>query len=237
MNNHHTNIVRIVAVARALVELNEEVVFIGGAVVSLYSNKPELMDLRVTDDVDIVIEIANRGKYIQLQERLRALGFQEDIESNVICRWKINGIVVDIMPNDPDIIGFTNPWYEEGYKHKIVKTVKDIEVNIFSAPYFLATKLVALKTRPSGPDGKAIDWRWSQDFEDIVKVINEIDLFEHLAQTSGEIKLFLKSSFDEIRTDDAFLEEAISANLVQPFYTDDDIENIIEKINHIADDL
>ena len=29
----------------------------------------------------------------------------------------------------------------------------------------------------------------------------------------------------------------VSANLKQPFYTDDDIENIIDKINHIADDL
>jgi len=121
MTNHHTNQVRIAAVAQALAELNNEVVFVGGAVVSLYSPKPEMMDIRVTDDVDVIIEIANRGKYIQLQERLRELGFKEDIESNVICRWKINGIIVDIMPNDPSILGFSNPWYEEGYKNKVMK--------------------------------------------------------------------------------------------------------------------
>ncbi|MBK7636041.1 MAG: hypothetical protein IPJ13_18520 [Saprospiraceae bacterium] len=55
--SHHHNLLRIVTVARALAELNKDVVFVGGAVVSLYSQKPHLIDLRVTDDIDIIIEI------------------------------------------------------------------------------------------------------------------------------------------------------------------------------------
>lgn len=237
MTNHHRNQVRIAAVAKALAELNEQVVFIGGAVVSLYGHNPELMDIRVTDDVDVIIEIANRGKYMLLQERLRDLGFTEDIESNVICRWRINGVIVDIMPNDPAILGFSNPWYEEGYFHRIVNNVHGIDVNIFSVPYFLAAKFVALQTRTDGLQGRIFDWRWSRDFEDIVKIVNEIDLFDYLEQTSQELKVFLKTSFNELRQNQAFLEEAISANLVRPFYTDDDIEAIITKINSIADEL
>lgn len=78
--SHHTNVVRIKAVANALRELNDQVVYIGGAVVSLYVDHPELMDLRVTDDVDVIIELANRGKYMLLQERLREIGFKEDVD-------------------------------------------------------------------------------------------------------------------------------------------------------------
>ncbi|MBK7637170.1 MAG: hypothetical protein IPJ13_24995 [Saprospiraceae bacterium] len=37
--SHHHNLLRIVTVARALAELNNDVVFVGGAVVSLYSQK------------------------------------------------------------------------------------------------------------------------------------------------------------------------------------------------------
>jgi len=195
MTNHHRNKVRIAAVATALAELKDQVVFVGGAVVSLYGENPEMMDIRVTDDVDVIIEIANRGKYIQLQERLRALGFKEDIESNVICRWKINEIIVDVMPNDPDILGFTNPWYEEGYLNKISIDVQKEKVSIFSAPYFLATKFVALETRKDGPKGRVFDWRWSRGFEDIVKIINEIDLLEQMDETSPELNAFFKTIF------------------------------------------
>ena len=114
--NHHHNLTRIKAVARALGVLNDQVAFIGGAAVTLYSAHPDRMDLRVTDDIDIIIEVANYGRYILLQERLRALGFTEDATSSVICRWKIKGIIVDVMPTDPDVLGFSNPWYKEGLK-------------------------------------------------------------------------------------------------------------------------
>ena len=233
--SHHHNLLRIVTVARALAELNKDVVFVGGAVVSLYSQKPHLIDLRVTDDIDVIIEIANRGKYILLQERLRTLGFTEDAESNIICRWKVQGIIVDIMPNDADILGFSNPWYDEGYRNRIKTSAIDQEIQIFTAPYFIASKLVALNSRLDGD--RLFDWRWSRDFEDIMKIISEVDLFDESTCMSKELRVFIKSAFDSFRKDLNFLEEAISANLRPPFYTDRDIELIIDKIILIADEL
>lgn len=50
------NITRIRAVYRALGNLGDSVVFVGGATVSLYKDKPA-METRVTDDVDIAIEL------------------------------------------------------------------------------------------------------------------------------------------------------------------------------------
>ena len=52
------NIVRIKALYDALEELADQVVFVGGATVSLYSDRLAT-DIRPTDDVDIVIELAD----------------------------------------------------------------------------------------------------------------------------------------------------------------------------------
>ena len=56
--NHQTNIVRIKAVANALRKLNEKVVFVGGATISLYPDRA-VFEVRPTDDVDVIIEILN----------------------------------------------------------------------------------------------------------------------------------------------------------------------------------
>lgn len=48
-------------IAQALGELNEQVVYVGGAVVSLYVDDPAAEDVRPTKDVDISLEIASIG--------------------------------------------------------------------------------------------------------------------------------------------------------------------------------
>jgi hypothetical protein len=60
--SHQTNITRIRAVNNALGELRKEVVLVGGATVSLYADRvaPEV---RPTDDVDILLEIATRAQF------------------------------------------------------------------------------------------------------------------------------------------------------------------------------
>lgn len=108
--NHHTNIVRIKAVANALNELKEKVVFVGGATISLYPNR-KVFDVRPTDDVDVIIEILSYAERVVLEEKLRLIGFTHDTESAVVCRYKIDGIIVDIMPTNDPSIGFTNIWY------------------------------------------------------------------------------------------------------------------------------
>jgi hypothetical protein len=34
------------------------------------------------------------------------IGFTNDIDSGIVCRYKIRGIVVDVMPTDDPSIGF-----------------------------------------------------------------------------------------------------------------------------------
>ena len=185
--NGQTNILRVKAVAQALSVLNETIVFVGGATVALYA-APAAPEVRPTDDVDVVIELATYSDYARLDERLREIGFVNEIASGVICRYIIQGIVVDIMPTDPGIIGFSNRWYPEGFQNAIICRLEEgYEINIFSLPYFIASKWEAFKNRGN------LDFRGSSDFEDIVYVLENTDApKQKLTNAPENVKDYLK---------------------------------------------
>src|SRR5882757_3169286 len=139
--NDNNNIANIKAVYTALEELANDFVFIGGATVSLYRDRPA-SEVRPTDDVDIVIELANYDGYANIEEQLRSKGFVNDTASGVICRYLVNGITVDVMPTNDGILGFSNQWYTDGFKNAIELTLdENTIIKILSAPYFIAAKL------------------------------------------------------------------------------------------------
>lgn len=206
----HNNIIRLQAVARALDHLKDEVVFVGGAVTSLYFTTLAAPEIRVTEDIDCVIEIESRGKYYLLQEKLRELNFKEDVTKGApICRWIYNGLVVDIMPTDPDILGFSNLWYKHALDNSVKTTLPDSQViNIFPIEYFIATKLEALKHRNGGTD-----IRWSHDFEDIITVIaNRDNLIQELLLSDSKIQKYLSQEFQKLLKDER-VDEAIDSAL------------------------
>jgi len=191
--SHHNNIVRIKAVARALGALTKKVVFVGGANLSLYSTIP-VFDPRPTDDVDVIIEILNYSDRIKLEEKLRLLGFNHDIESGVICKFKINGVIVDIMPTNDPSIGFTNKWYPDGFTNAMAyKIDDDLTIKILTAPYFIATKLEAHKGRGRN------DGRSSHDFEDIVFVLeNRQTIWEEMKNSDDAVSSYLHTEFQTL---------------------------------------
>lgn len=62
-------------VAEQLGSLRREVVFLGGATLELFITDPGAGAPRPTRDVDVIIELGSYAEYVQLQERLRELGF------------------------------------------------------------------------------------------------------------------------------------------------------------------
>lgn len=191
--SNHINIVRIKAVSDALQELRNQVVFVGGATVSLYADRP-VFEVRPTDDIDVIIEILNYSQRQKLEERLREIGFKNDIESGIVCRFQIQGIIVDIMPTNDPSVGFRNMWYPKGYENAQVYELDGSKpIRILTAPYFIATKLEAFKNRGGG------DGRWSHDFEDIVFVMeNREKLWEELEVCDDEVKSYLKTEFSAL---------------------------------------
>jgi len=204
--SHQTNIVRLKAIANLLSQLNEDFVFVGGATVSLYGDENRT-EARPTDDVDVVIELASYNGYAALDEKLRKVGFENDIESGVICRYKIQGMIVDIMPTDPSVIGFSNRWYPDGFKNAIPIQLDDSNFKIFSLPYFIASKIEAFKGRGHN------NYLYSSDFEDIVYVLeNNSTVATLIKEAPQNVREYLKQSFILFQLDLNF-EEGLSAHL------------------------
>ncbi len=162
-----SNLNRLKVIAAGLGDLCRDVVFVGGSVAELYADDPAATDIRPTMDVDCVIELATYGSLQEFEGRLRRQGFENDIESGVICRWKYKGETVDIMPDDGEIFGFTNRWYRPGFQHRVGYQFPDgMSVQILPPLYYIATKLEAIR----GRGGE--DLRFSHDFEDLIYVLN-----------------------------------------------------------------
>jgi predicted nucleotidyltransferase len=205
--SHRENITRIKAVYLALEELGPEVVFVGGATVSLYSTRPE-NETRPTEDVDIVVEIMHYAQYAEIEEKLRNKGFINDTESRVICRYIIHGITVDVMPTSENILGFANKWYPEAFVNSVsVKVEEGISIRLFSAPYFLATKLEAFIDRGEN------DGRFSSDFEDIVHILNNRQsVWDEIKNANESVRRFLKGEFSRL-LDQKYIDEWMSVHL------------------------
>jgi hypothetical protein len=114
--------------------------------------------------VDCVVEMASRVKYYEVEEELRKLGFKHPTTGSApICRWEYSGIPVDVMPTEGKVLGFNNRWYAEGMANtRKADLPEGQEIEIFSAPYLLASKIEAFKDRGRG------DFLVSRDIEDIV---------------------------------------------------------------------
>ena len=184
---NQNNLVALQAVARALGPLRERVVFVGGTTAGLYTTIPSAPESRPTEDVDCIIEVAPLSAYYEIEQELRGLQFRNDLESSVICRWRYEELIVDIMPIEESILGFSNSWYSEGFAHAIQFTLPDgTNIRILTAIYFLATKLAALKNRGMG------DLRLSQDWEDIVYVLdNRPSLAQEVDTSAPAVKAYI----------------------------------------------
>jgi hypothetical protein len=72
MHNKVINIALVAQVAHGLKELREKMVFIGGAVISLYTDDPAADEIRPTKDIDMTIDLVNYAAWAKMQERLAA---------------------------------------------------------------------------------------------------------------------------------------------------------------------
>jgi hypothetical protein len=155
------------AVAGRIAPLLDEVVFVGGQVVELLLTDPATIRVRATTDVDVVV-FGTRPAYHRMEERLRALGFLHDqSEGAPLCRWKTpDGYILDLMPVDESILGFSNEWYGAAADQtQLYELRSGLIITVPCAPIFLATKLAAFRGR--GRD----DLLGSHDLEDVITLV------------------------------------------------------------------
>lgn len=192
MENKIINIAIVEKVASALKELKNQMVFVGGAVISLYTDDPAADEIRPTQDIDMTINVHGFGAWTKMQERLAELGFYPNPKGHAICSYTYQDVLIDIMPSEDGPIGPANPWYQPGFSYLVEVEVQNEKVNILSAPYFLATKFSAFADR-----GK--DYRTSHDFEDIIYVLdNRINIVDEIKDSDEIVRNFLVERFKDV---------------------------------------
>lgn len=161
------NLALLVAIAQAMGPLCDQVVFVGGCATGLLLDDTGLMDVRPTEDVDAIVEVASLAGYHRLAEQLMPRGFKQTIADNTPpFRWYWNRMQLDLVPLDEKVLGFANPWYRVGFEEALVaEVVQGLKLRHLSAPHFLATKFEAFKDRGQN------DVYLSHDLEDIMTVV------------------------------------------------------------------
>jgi hypothetical protein len=65
----------------------ESVVFVGGAVISIYADDPAADEIRPTQDVDLTLKLLDFSQR-ELDAKLAERGFHPDIQGHAICTYK-----------------------------------------------------------------------------------------------------------------------------------------------------
>jgi hypothetical protein len=157
----------LVRVARALQRLGLfDVAYVGGAAVETYITDPALLAPRVTQDVDVVLDVATRADFYAVESLLLEAGHEPD-EAGPVGRWRVEGVPVDLTPASARVLGFTNRWYRLLLDTAIVREVaSSITVRVATPAMFLAAKLEAHHDRG------ASDPMMSRDLTDVVALVN-----------------------------------------------------------------
>jgi predicted nucleotidyltransferase len=225
-----SNIAMIKRVASHLGHLRERVVFLGGAATALLITDSAAPDVRATMDVDVIVEIVSRSDYYRLTESLRSAGFTEDIKEGApICRWLIDGIAVDVMPTDEEVLGFSNRWYRQAMQYATAKIISDdMAIRLVTSPYFLATKIDAFHNR--GAD----DYVLSHDMEDIITLLDgRPEVVDEVRTAPEEVKAFLSQEFERFLQDRSFL-DALPGHLLPDTASQQRTPLLMKRMQQIA---
>ena len=195
------NVQSVELVAQALGDLCDELILVGGCAASLLIDAPTAPPPRVTYDVDLLAVVTALRSYHLLEEKFAQRGFTRDMSQEApICRWRIGEILVDLMPTEESVLGFSNRWYPHAADSAMQMTLPSgRSIRLISAAAFLATKFEAFQTR-----GKS-DLVFSHDFEDIINVVEgRAAIVAEVAASAPALCSYLATRFALIRQREDF---------------------------------
>ena len=218
-------------VAEHLGDLLEQVVFLGGAVTGLLLTDPAAPEARFTKDVDVVVSAGSYPEYARLEQALHDLGFTN--VSDVICRWNIAGVIVDFMPPNEAILGFSNRWYhrasETATRYEIEK---GLSIRLITAPYFVATKLQAFLDPEREGSG---DYLFSRDISDIITLIDgRQEIISEILISDLYLRGFISQTFKAMLLDTNF-RETLSGHFLPDDASQKRLPLIVQRLEKIAE--
>jgi hypothetical protein len=227
MKNSQINREAVIKVAKALDTLCDEVVFVGGAIVGLYIDDPAAEDIRPTKDIDLAFQIYTLAELEQLRTALNRRGFQEAVESQVICRFRFEELWVDVMATQD--IGWApgNRWFLAGFTHANRVTLDGLEIKLLPLPFFLATKFDAFFDRGIR------DVYASTDLEDLMYLLSHTsNLVEQVFLAPNEVAAYVGQSAQKLLRTPAIM-AAIPGHLSYD-HTDEQFSLVHHKLNQLA---
>jgi hypothetical protein len=215
---------------RKLGDISDEFVFLGGCSTALFITDPASPDVRSTMDVDCIVDVLSLSAYYHLEQQLQDRGFKKLFKDTVVCRWHYDDLILDVMPTDEKILGFSNQWYKAAIKNAIThQLAEDVIIRSVTAPYFLGTKLEAFGSRGNN------DFMGSHDFEDIIAIIDgRAELIDEVKQTDPQLRLYLADTFSKMLLRDDF-QTALPGLLNYGSVTYDRVQLVLERIKCICD--
>jgi hypothetical protein len=186
---------------RVLRPLLDELVLVGGCATGLLITDPDASGVRATRDVDTITQVGSYAEYAALSERLRKVGLTEDTEDGVICRWRYGDLIIDVMPTDETILGFSNRWYVPAISSAISVDLADDRIRLIAPQYFLATKLEAFHGRGEG------DYNGSHDLEDVVALVDgRPEIVLEVRGAEPDVRQYLSVGFRDLLAARAFMD-------------------------------
>ncbi|HET8858811.1 hypothetical protein [Marivirga sp.] len=102
-------------VAFSLEELNKDVVYVGGAVVSLYVTDEGAEQPRPTKDIDISVQVSTYSQMEELREKLASKKIYPAPSEKVMFRYSYQDILIDFIPIEETPLGPNNSWLKPGF--------------------------------------------------------------------------------------------------------------------------
>jgi hypothetical protein len=201
--------------------------FVGGA----WQRESLAAPVRKSEDVDTIARLSSYPEFTMLEEQLRKLGFSESREEGApVCRWVHGDLILDVMPTDPSVLGFSNRWYGAAYENARKVQVGKYEIRLIRAPHFLATKLEAFLGRG------ASDYSASRDLEDIIAVIDgRSEIIGEVRLANPDLQEYLSTKFRDLLANKVFV-ESLPGFLLPDAISQQRISIILERINLLIGD-
>lgn len=218
--------------AAQLGPLGGKVAFLGGAAMALWVTDTGAPPIRVTLDVDVIVEVASRIAYYELGDQLREQRFEENPDAGHTCAWRHRdtGLALDVMPTDSAILGFSNQWYPSALEAAVdVKLPSGATIRAVRPPHLLGTKIEAFRGRGEN------DYLGSTDFADIVVLIDgRSELVVEIAEAPKDLRRYLANELARMRKDFAF-EGGVSGHLLPDRASQDRAALVHARIQEIVD--
>lgn len=226
------NLALLVEVAARIGVLRESLVFVGGCATGLLVTAPRAQPIRMTLDVDLVAEVTTLAAYHELERKFERMGFVHDVSPGApICRWRMDNLVVDLMPSRSEILGFANPWYPMAIEtaQPIALPETDLVIRLIRAPEFVATKLVAFKDRGRG------DYLASHDLEDFVTIVDGREtLHDEIASGPQALRDYIADEVEALLRSDDFV-SALGGHLPGDAASQSRLSLLLRRLRRLAE--